>query len=221
MFVDKNGVNMEKKLVKQQLLTGERALFASKDLHIEDSIFDDGESPLKESSNIELVNSSFKWKYPLWYCNNVNVKDCYFFEMGRAGVWYTNDINVEDTIIEAPKNFRRCNRLGLKNVEFVNAEETLWSCDNVTMTNVVAKGNYFAMNSNDMKIDGLKLVGNYPFDGSKNLEIRNSRLMSKDAFWNAENITVYDSYISGEYLGWNSKNLTFINCTIESLQGLC
>ena len=52
MFVDKNGVNMEKKLVKQQLLTGERALFASKDLHIEDSIFDDGESPLKESSNI-------------------------------------------------------------------------------------------------------------------------------------------------------------------------
>ena len=67
----------------------------------------------------------------------------------------------------------------------------------------------------------LKLVGNYPFDGSKNLEIRNSRLMSKDAFWNAENITVYDSYISGEYLGWNSKNLTFINCTIESLQGLC
>ena len=53
------------------------------------------------------------------------------------------------------------------------------------MTNVVAKGNYFAMNSNNMKIDGLKLVGNYPFDGSKNLEIRNSRLMSKDAFWNA------------------------------------
>lgn len=48
MFVDKNGVNMEKKLVKQQLLTGERALFASKDLRIEDSIFDDGESPLKE-----------------------------------------------------------------------------------------------------------------------------------------------------------------------------
>lgn len=27
--------------------------------------------------------------------------------------------------------------------------------------------------------------------------------------------------IHGEYLGWNSKNLTFINCTIESLQGLC
>ena len=46
-------------------------------------------------------------------------------------------------------------------------------------------------------------------------------MLSKDAFWNTNNVTVYDSYISGEYLGWNSKNLTFINCTIESLQGLC
>ena len=82
------------KMCIRDSLTGERALFASKDLRIEDSIFDDGESPLKESSNIELVNSSFKWKYPLWYCNNVNVKDCYFFEMGRAGVWYLSLIHI-------------------------------------------------------------------------------------------------------------------------------
>lgn len=209
------------KEVSRAFLTGERALFHAENLHITDTIFDDGESPLKESSHIELEGSMFKWKYPLWYCSNINVKNCYFYEMGRAGVWYTNDINIEDTILEAPKNFRRCDRLSLTNVEFLDAQETLWNCDNVTMKNVVAKGDYFAMNSNNMKIDNLKLVGNYPFDGSKNLEVRNSRLMSKDAFWNAENITVYDSYISGEYLGWNSKNLTFINCTIESLQGLC
>ena len=72
---------MEKTLVKQKLLTGERALFASRDLRIVDSVFDDGESPLKESHNIELENSSFKWKYPLWYCSNINVKNCYFYEM--------------------------------------------------------------------------------------------------------------------------------------------
>ncbi len=51
--------------------------------------------------------------------------------------------------------------------------------------------------------------------------INNSRLLSKDAFWNSENVTVYDSFISGEYLGWNAKNLTLINCTVESLQGMC
>jgi hypothetical protein len=64
-------------------------------------------------------------------------------------------------------------------------------------------------------------MGNYSFDGNKNLEIRNSRLLSKDAFWNCENVTVYDSFLTGEYLGWNTQNLTLINCTIESLQGLC
>ena len=34
-------------------------------------------------------------------------------------------------------------------------------------------------------------------------------------------MTVYDSFISGEYLGWNARNLTLINCTVESLQGMC
>lgn len=57
--------------------------------------------------------------------------------------------------------------------------------------------------------------------GCHNVTIRNSNILSKDAFWNSENITVYDSFISGEYLGWNAKNLTLINCTIESLQGMC
>ena len=40
------------KLLKQQLLKGERALFNSKDLQISYSTFADGESPLKESQNI-------------------------------------------------------------------------------------------------------------------------------------------------------------------------
>ena len=34
-------------------------------------------------------------------------------------------------------------------------------------------------------------------------------------------MTVYDSLIIGEYLGWNSKNIRFVNCTIDSLQGMC
>ena len=34
-------------------------------------------------------------------------------------------------------------------------------------------------------------------------------------------MTVRSSVIIGEYLGWNSKNLTFIDCYIESNQGLC
>ena len=89
------------------------------------------------------------------------------------------------------------------------------------MEKVSAKGDYFAMNSKNMKIIDFQLAGNYPFDGARNIEISNSRLISKDCFWNCENVTVRDSFISGEYLAWNSRNVTFENCTIESLQGLC
>lgn len=209
------------KEIRQEILTGERALFKGSHLKIYDTIFEDGESPLKESRDIELYGSMFKWKYPLWYAKDITAKNCTWFEMGRAGVWYTDRITVEDAAIEAPKNFRRCNGVTLRNVSFSNAAETLWNCSNVRMEEVTAKGDYFAMNSRQMKIENLTLYGNYCFDGAENVEIRNSRLLSKDAFWNSDNVTVYDSFISGEYLGWNAKNLTLVNCTIESLQGLC
>lgn len=212
---------MEKKNIMQSFLTGERALFKGENLKLYYTIFADGESPLKESHDIDLIGCMFKWKYPLWYSKNITVKDCTLFEMARAGIWYTNNISVEDTIIEAPKNFRRCYKVSLKNVSFPNAAETLWSCDNILMEHIIAKGDYFGMNSSNMKIRDFSLVGNYSFDGVKNVEIHNAKMLSKDAFWNSENVTVYDSFISGEYLGWNAKNLTLINCIVESLQGMC
>ena len=206
---------------KQGYFSGERALFGLKDARIVDSVFGDGESPLKECENLELQDALFRWKYPLWYCKHVRVRNCTWFEMARAGVWYTDDLEVRDCVIQAPKNFRRCNGVLLENVQFTNPQETIWSCKNVKLKNVVAAGApYFCMNSENLEIDGLILDGNYSFDGAKNVTIRNSRMLTKDAFWNTENVTVYDSFISGEYLGWNAKNLTLINCTIESLQGM-
>ena len=207
--------------ITQELLTGERALFRGLDLKIRDCVFDDGESPLKESENIDISGSLFRWKYPIWYSRNVKVRACSFFEMARAGIWYTDDAVFEDCMLEAPKAFRRCRGLTVKNTSFSNAAETLWYCDGVVLENVTAKGDYFALSTNNVKADRLQLFGNYCFDGSKNVEINDSKLLSKDSFWNTENVVVRNSFISGEYLGWNAKDLTFENCTIESLQGLC
>lgn len=207
--------------ISGQFLTGERALFQTQDSHISYCTFADGESPLKESRGLEIDNTLFRWKYPLWYCKDVVVRECTLYEMARAGIWYTDNLSVSDTVIEAPKTFRRVNGLKLQNVDMPNAAETLWNCRSIEMDNVTARGDYFGMNSSDIKVRNFRLVGNYSFDGCRNVEIHDSRLLSKDAFWNCENVTVYDSFISGEYLGWNSKNLTLINCTVESLQGMC
>lgn len=209
------------KKIGQERLTGERALFAARDCEIEETIFDDGESPLKESRNISLRACMFKWKYPLWYAKEIDVRDSTWFDMARAGVWYSERVRVTDCAIEAPKNFRRCHDLTLRHVSFANAAETLWECDGVTLSDVTAKGDYFAMNSRNMMADNLTLYGNYSFDGCRNLTVRNSRLLSKDAFWNCEDVRAENCFISGEYLGWNTKRLTLVDCTVESLQGLC
>ncbi|MBR1393281.1 MAG: DUF3737 family protein [Ruminococcus sp.] len=201
--------------------TGERALFAASGLSITGGTFEDGESPLKHSRDIILEGSEFRWKYPLWYSNNIQVRDCTLTDTARAGIWYTNNVSVCNTVYDAPKGFRRCDVIELENVTFSNAAETLWQCRNVSLKNVKAKGDYLAMNCENVKVDNLKLDGNYSFDGGRNITVTNSRLLSKDAFWNCENIYVKNSCISGEYLGWNSKNLTFEDCTLESLQGLC
>ena len=206
---------------RQKSFSGERALFGSKGLKIYDCTFENGESPLKECRDIELYGALFKWKYPLWYCKNVKSEHSIWFENARAGVWYTDNIEITDSLIQAPKNFRRCKGIKLDNVTMTDAKETLWSCENVTINNSSAKGDYFAMNSRDMEISGFTLDGNYAFDGAENITIKDSRLLTKDAFWNSSNVTVKNSFISGEYLGWNSKNLTLIDCTVESLQGMC
>lgn len=209
------------KTLKQGLFTGERALYCSNDLKIYDSTFADGESPLKESSNIELFGCIFKWKYPLWYCKNIDVADSVLLESARSGIWYTDNIKMERCVIEAPKTFRRASRISLVDSNMPNAKESFWYCKDITLSGVVAAGDYFGLSSENVTADSFTLNGNYAFDGGKNIEIRNSRLISKDAFWNCENVTVYDSVIIGEYLGWNSKNVTFVNCTVESNQGMC
>ncbi len=209
------------KVINNERLTGERAAYGLKDAELNNCIFDDGESPLKHSNNVQLNNSSFRWKYPVWHSDGVTINDSTIFEMGRAGIWYTSNITLNNVIVEAPKEFRRCTNVVLNNVTFSNAEETFWNCNGVKADNVTAKGPYFAMNSSNICLNNFTLIGNYPFDGCKNVEIHNSKLISKDAFWNCDNVTVYDSYICGEYFGWNSKNITLVNCTIESNQGFC
>ncbi|MFV0393929.1 MAG: DUF3737 family protein [Coprobacillaceae bacterium] len=208
-------------LIEQQKYTGERALFKSEYLLIKDSIFYDGESPLKESRNIQIQGSIFKWKYPLWYCKDIVVENTTLLESARSGIWYTENINIRNSIIEAPKTFRRTKGIILENTDMPSAQETLWNCPDIKLNKVNVRGDYFGFNSQDITIDDFHLTGNYAFDGVKNIEVFNSTILSKDAFWNCENVIVHDSTIIGEYIGWNSKNVTFINCTIESLQGLC
>jgi hypothetical protein len=79
---------MEK--IFQGIYEGERALYAARELSIDSAVFRNGESPLKESRDIELTNCIFEWKYPLWYCKNIRVTDSTLLTTARSGIWYTD-----------------------------------------------------------------------------------------------------------------------------------
>lgn len=207
--------------IRQEILKGERAFYAQSGARLCDCVFCGGESAVKECSDIEINRSVFEWKYPVWYGRRIAVDSCTFLKDCRAGFWYINELSVKNSVIDAPKCIRRCSDVTLENVSFTDGDETLWACRGARLKNVTAKGSYFAMNCTDVDAQGLDLVGGYSFDGVKNTTIRNSKIVGRDAFWNSENVTVYDSFLTGEYLAWNARNVTFINCTIESLQGLC
>ena len=204
-----------------EIFTGERAMFGAKSVNFTNCIFEDGESPLKHSSNLKLNECVFAYKYPLWYANDITLNGGYLEPLARAGMWYSANLSFKDALINAPKSFRKSSQISLENINFSDASETLWGCTDVKIKNVFARGDYFGVNSENLEIDGLNLDGNYCFDGCKNVHITNSKLISKDAFWNCENVTAQNCLISGEYLAWNSKNVTLINCTIKSLQALC
>ena len=208
-------------IITNQHFSGERALFKGRDLRIEGCTFDGGESPLKESRNIEVENTVFGWRYPLWYSNHVRVSDSSFLEGVRAGLWYSNDVELSDCAYAGPKGIRKCRGVRVHNVTFTNAEETLWWNDGVELEDVTVKGDYLCLGCNDVHVRGLQLDGKYSFDGCRDVVVEDSRLITKDAFWNCENVVVRNSFITAEYVGWNARNLTFENCTIQSLQGLC
>ena len=211
-----------KTIIRQTEFGGERPLFASHHLRLEQVTIHAGESALKECSDIDAVECQFEGKYPFWHVDGFTVKDCKFTEGARAALWYSKHLDMRDTLVEAPKMFRDMEDLSLTNVSLPNAAETLWHCKGIRLENVEADhADYIFMHCQDIEIDHFKLNGNYSFQYARNIVIRNSTLNTKDAFWNTENVTVYDSTISGEYLGWHSHNLRLVNCHIEGTQPLC
>ena len=208
--------------IKDQYFEGERPLYARHGLRIENVTIGPGESSLKEGSDIEAENCEFKGKYPFWECRGFSVRHCIFREGARAALWYSTGCKMADTLVEAPKMFRRIKDVQLENVKMPNALETFWDCREVSLKNVeMDKADYVFMHSGDIRIDGFRLHGNYSFQYAKDVVIRNADMDTKDAFWEADNVTVIDSRINGEYLGWYSKKLRLVNCRIGGTQPLC
>ncbi len=210
------------KTISNKEFGGERPLFASHDLHLDNVTILAGESGIKECSNIVATNCLFEGNYPFWHVHGFSILNCRFAVGGRSALWYSDNLIMKDTVIDAPKMFREMHTLELENVVMNDADEVFWRCNGIKVKNLVLhEGTYPFMFSNDIYVDGLISDSKYVFQYVKNVEIHNAKITTKDAFWEVENVTIYDSELDGEYLGWHSRNLRLVNCHISGEQPLC
>ena len=211
---------MEKIIGKE--FGGERPLYRKKDLYLEDVVIRPGESGLKETANITAVKCRFEGKYPLWECDGFVVKDSILTVGARSGLWYSRGGELYNTIIDAPKTFRRMTGIKMRDCWIPGGSETFWDCSDIDVKDCqIERADYVFMHCENIVLENVKLQGNYGFQYAKNVVIKNCVLNSKDSFWEAENVEVYDSVINGEYLAWYSKNLKLVRCHITETHPLC
>ena len=209
-------------VIKNREFGGERPLFGSHDLRLEQVIVRAGESAIKECRNIEAVDCRFEGNYPFWHVHGFRIDRCYFDVGGRSALWYSDHLKMTDTVIDAPKMFREMQEIDLENVTMNDADEVFWRCRGIRARNLkLHEGTYPFMFSRDIYVDGPESDSRYVFQYVKDAEIHHARITTKDAFWEVENVTIYDSELNGEYLGWHSRNLRLVNCHITGEQPLC
>lgn len=211
------------KLIHDRVFDEERALYGESGLSLENIRFDgaaDGESALKECTDITVRDSYFNLRYPFWHDRRIAIDGCEMTELCRAALWYCDHIDITDTKMHGIKALRECSDVRISGCDIVSPEFA-WNTHNVEMRDSSAESEYFMMNSTDIALKGVHFKGKYSFQYVRNAVIEDCELNTKDAFWHADNVTVRNSVVKGEYLGWYSNHLTFENCTIRGTQPLC
>lgn len=211
------------KTVEKQTLDQERALYGSRDLMVKDCIFDgpaDGESALKESSNIQVERCFWNLRYPFWHDRGLKITDTELTELCRAALWYSDHIEICGTKMHGIKALRECSDVVIRDCDIISPEFG-WSVKNIRMEDTKAEGEYFMMRSENLHFNHVEFKGKYSFQYIKNAVFENCVFDTKDAFWHAENVTVKNSVVKGEYLAWYSDGLTLENCKIIGTQPLC
>lgn len=209
-------------IIKDKEFGGERPLFASHDLKLENVTIHAGESAIKECHDIDAYECRFEGSYPFWHVHGFKIDRCYFDVGARSALWYSDHLKMTNTIIDAPKMFREMSDVELENVTINDADEIFWRCANIKVRELkLHSGTYPFMFSENIRVDNLESDSKYVFQYTKNVEIHNAKIITKDAFWESENVTIYDSDLDGEYLGWHSRGLHLVNCHISGEQPLC
>ena len=133
------------KTITGQKFDEERALYGSRGVHLKGCAFDgpaDGESALKESSDIIVEGTLCNLRYPFWHDHGLQIADCEMTELCRAALWYSDGIRITGTRMHGIKALRECSDVTVKDCDIVSPEFG-WSVKKITMTDTKAESEYF------------------------------------------------------------------------------
>ncbi len=201
----------------------ERALYGSRGVWVYGCAFDgdeDGESALKESSDVIVERTLCNLRYPFWHDSRLAILDCEMTEKCRAALWYSDEISIHSSRLLGVKALRECRNVHIDGCKIVSAEFG-WSSQKVSVENSSAEGEYFMLRGRDLRAKNLTFKGKYSFQYVENATLEDCVLDTKDAFWHAKNVTLKNCEVKGEYLAWYSENLTMIDCKISGTQPFC
>ncbi len=209
--------------IRNKTFGQERALYNTRGAVVEACRFEgeeDGESFLKESTDLVVKRCHMALRYPMWHCLRLRVEDCEMTEHCRAALWYDRDVALVRCTMNGIKALRECEDVSLEDISAVSPEFG-WRCKRVTVKGGKLVSEYAFFESEDLGIDGLELSGKYSFQYTKNVTLKHAKFKTKDAFWHARNVVAEDCDLDGEYIGWYSDGLTLVNCRIRGTQPFC
>ena len=211
------------KTIKNETFDMERALYGTQGISLNHCAFDgpaDGESALKECTDIQVADCFCNLRYPFWHDDGLKIADSEMTELCRAALWYSEHIEIDNTKLHGIKALRECSHIRISDCDIISPEFG-WSVHDMEMKDSKAESEYFMMRSDNLSFTNVELKGKYSFQYIQNAAFDNCILDTKDAFWHAKDVTVKNSVVKGEYLAWYCENVTFENCKIIGTQPLC
>ena len=211
------------KTIANQVYDEERALYGVSNVHILDCTFDgpaDGESAVKESSDIVAERCSFNLRYPFWHVHGLDIRECHMSEGCRAALWYSDRVSVTGSRLHGVKAFRECRDVLVRNCD-IKSDEFGWFSREFVMEDCTVESNYFMLHAGNLAFDRVRFKGKYALQYLHDCVFDHCDITSRDAFWHADHVLVRNSVLRGEFLGWYSDHLVLEHCRILSSQPLC
>lgn len=211
------------RIIENQSFDEERALYGSNGISVINCRFEgatDGESALKESSNVIVDGCYWNLRYPFWHDKNLEIISTELTVNCRAALWYSEDIKIKNSKLYGIKALRECGDVVIDGCDIISPEFG-WSVRNIQMIKSSVQGEYFMLRATGLNFKETELKGKYSFQYIEDAVFENCVFDTKDAFWHGKNIVVRNSVIKGEYLAWYSENLTLENCKISGTQPFC